>query len=155
MARHPGEILAEDFLRPLGLSANQLARGLGLNRSTIGRLIAGEHRISVRMAVRLGQYFGVPPRWWLLMQADYDAGEAEARADLCEGVTPLDLDPDVLLTPRGVMRLEGAADAGPEQAISIKRRDLEQPASGGQQAPREVRVVRYENGSIALVGDES
>ena len=155
MVNHPGQILFEDFMTPLAISANRLAKRTGVNRSTIGRLIAGEQRLTPEMAARLGAFFGVPARWWLLMQAEFDASELAARPELGDGVVPLEADPDLLLTPTGVIRLDDEASPEPEPLLSIPRRALEILPQDDTEPPesRRVRVVRYANGSLALVGD--
>jgi addiction module HigA family antidote len=134
MSKHPGHILRESFLEPLGIHASRLAAGSGVDRSTISRLLAGKQPITPAMAARLGAFFGVPARWWLLMQAEYDAAQVEGRPELIEGVTPMQPNPDVLLTPSGVLRL-----------------DVEPPA----RERRGVRTVQFENGAVALVSDDT
>ncbi|MEQ1567315.1 MAG: HigA family addiction module antitoxin [Myxococcota bacterium] len=134
MGKHPGLILREGFMEPLGIHASRLAAGTGVDRSTISRLLAGDQPLTPPMAARLGAYFGVPARWWLLMQAEYDAADVAARPELVRGVVPLEPNPDVLLTPTGVLRLDVAPPAVDE---------------GG-----EVRTIRYDNGSVGLIGDD-
>jgi len=153
MARHPGQILADDFLKPLSINANTLSLGLGVNRSTVSRLLAGHQPLTPAMAARLGAFFQVPARWWLLMQAEYDAGRVESAPDLIAGVTPLNPDPDVLLTPKGVLRLSPSASTD-ETPLTISTEELGSlPEVTSNPTPREVREVRYEDGSLALVGD--
>ena len=155
MVKHPGQILLEEFMTPLAISANRLARGTGVNRSTIGRLIAGEQRLTPEMAARLGAFFSVPPRWWLLMQAEFDASEIATRPELRDGVVPMEADPDLLLTPTGVLHLDDVACIEPEPPPSIPRKALEALPQDDAEPPgiRRVRVVRYANGSLALVGE--
>jgi len=156
MIKHPGRILFEDFMTPLEITSNHLANNLDVNRSTIGRLIASEHRMTPEMAARLGAYFGVPARWWLLMQAEFDAQEVAAYPELYEGVTPMEADPDVLITPKGVLHLDAPENAEPESPPpSLPREALEKLPQGSPPKRREVQIVRYENGSVALVGDAS
>ncbi len=155
MARHPGRILSEEFLTPLGVTANRLAVGLGVNRSTVSRLLAGRQPLTPAMAARLGAYFQVPARWWLLMQADYDATRVSEDLSLIEGVTPIQPDPDVLLTPKGVLRLDEPAASPPAEPISLSRSEIAALPSHSPQPRRRVRTVRYDNGAIALVGDDS
>lgn len=153
MSKHPGQLLSEEFLTPLGLNANRLAVGLGVNRSTISRLLAGQQPLTPEMAARLGAYFQVPARWWLLMQAEYDAAMVDADPTLREGVTPMESDQDVLITPKGVLRLAPASPSE-ERPLTIPHTDLDtllDPAS--KPTPRIVRQVQYESGSVALVGD--
>lgn len=155
MGKHPGQILADDFLAPLGLSANRLAVGLGVNRSTISRLLAGQQPLTPAMAARLAAFFQVPARWWLLMQAEYDAAMVSEDPSLAEGVTPMEPDPDVLLTPKGVMRLAPPTQNAHEP-VSISRVELQNlPTVRSNPTPRKVKEVRYADGSVALVGDDS
>jgi antitoxin HigA-1 len=69
---HPGEILMEDFMRPMGISINQLARDLDVPPNRIGAIVNGERSITADTALRLGTYFGNSPETWLGLQVDYD-----------------------------------------------------------------------------------
>lgn len=153
MIKHPGQILFNDFMTPLGITSSHLATNLGVNRSTIGRLIATEHRITSEMAARLGAYFGVPARWWLLMQAEFDAQDVLARPELSEGVCPMEPNSDILFTPNGVLRLDAPESVEVEPPPSFPIETLEKLPQGSPSKRREVQIVRYENGSVALVGD--
>ena len=62
MAKHPGQILREGFLAPLGIRPSRLAAGIGVERSTISRLLAETQPLTPDMAARLGRFFGVPAR---------------------------------------------------------------------------------------------
>ena len=152
MKRHPGHILAQEFMAPLGLCPHQVAVGLGVEEQAIAGLIAEDERLTPQMAARLGAYFQVPARWWLQMQADYDEQELQSRPELTENVKPLELDPSVLLTPKGVMRLQ-EYEAAPLPS-SLPREELEQLPETSPLVSRAVRVVHYESGSVALVGEE-
>jgi addiction module HigA family antidote len=68
----PGEILYEEFMKPLGLSANQLARDIDVPPGRISEIINGKRSITADTALRLGKYFGVSPEIWLNLQVDYD-----------------------------------------------------------------------------------
>ncbi len=68
----PGEILSEEFMKPLGLSANQLARDIDVPPGRISEIINGKRSITADTALRLGKYFGVSPEIWLNLQVDYD-----------------------------------------------------------------------------------
>lgn len=83
-AVHPGEVLREQFLEPLGLSAGALARELGVPRTRIERIAKEEMGISIDTALRLAKYFDTTPNVWLNMQASYDLaiGAVELKADL-------------------------------------------------------------------------
>jgi antitoxin HigA-1 len=68
----PGEILMEEFMRPLGLSTNALARALRVPANRIGGIVNGKRAISADTALRLGKYFGTSPEIWLDLQSDYE-----------------------------------------------------------------------------------
>ncbi len=84
---YPGEILLEEFMKPLGISINKLARDIDVPPGRISEIVNGKRAITADTALRLGRYFGVSPEIWLNLQADYelrvamrDAGkEIEAR----------------------------------------------------------------------------
>jgi addiction module HigA family antidote len=69
---HPGEILTEEFLTPLGLTKHQLAIALGVPASRIDQMAKGKRSISADTAVRLSLYFGNSPEFWLNLQSSYD-----------------------------------------------------------------------------------
>ena len=73
---HPGEVLREEFLGPLGLSQNALARQLGVPPQRINEIVLEQRAISPDTALRLARYFGTSERFWLGLQADYDLEEA-------------------------------------------------------------------------------
>ena len=68
----PGEILKEDFMAPLGLSINALARALAVPANRISGIVNGTRAISADTALRLGKYFGTSPEIWLDLQSDYE-----------------------------------------------------------------------------------
>ena len=78
---HPGRIVRQECLAPLGLSVTGAAQHLGVNRNTLNNLVNARAGISPEMAVRLSKAFGSTPRTWLGLQMDYDLAEAEAKAD--------------------------------------------------------------------------
>jgi addiction module HigA family antidote len=69
---HPGEILLEDFLKPMGISQNQLAIGTSLPSSRINGIVKGTRGISAETALRFGRYFGTSAEFWLNLQSRYD-----------------------------------------------------------------------------------
>jgi antitoxin HigA-1 len=69
---HPGEILLEDFLKPMGISLNRLARDLDVPPNRIHGIVHGSRSITADTALRLGIYFDVSPETWLNLQAEYD-----------------------------------------------------------------------------------
>ena len=68
----PGEILSEEFMKPMGLSMNQLAKDIDVPPGRISEIINGKRAITADTALRLGKYFGVSPEAWLNLQTDYD-----------------------------------------------------------------------------------
>jgi addiction module HigA family antidote len=74
---HPGEVLREEFLIPLDLSAGALAKKMALPRTRIERIVAEEVGISADTALRLGKALGTTPQLWLNLQTDYDLQVAE------------------------------------------------------------------------------
>jgi addiction module HigA family antidote len=68
----PGEILLEDFLKPLGLSQNELARQIGVHPRRVNEIILGRRSITADTALRLARYFGTGPEFWMNLQTDYD-----------------------------------------------------------------------------------
>jgi len=68
----PGEILYEEFMKPLGVSINALAREIAVPPNRISEIVSGKRAITADTALRLGKYFGVSPEIWLGLQVDYD-----------------------------------------------------------------------------------
>jgi addiction module HigA family antidote len=78
---HPGEVLREEYMKPLGLSANALARALGVPPNRISDIVRGRRGMTAETAIRLGQHFGVDPRFWLNLQIEHDLSRAEISLD--------------------------------------------------------------------------
>ena len=74
---HPGEVLREEYLVPLGMSARALAKGLGVPANRITEIMRGERDVSADTAIRLGRYFRTDPRFWLNLQSAYDLSKAQ------------------------------------------------------------------------------
>ena len=83
----PGEILLEEFMKPLGISQNKLSRDLDVPVSGINGLVNGKKGISADMALRLAKYFGTTPELWLGLQSDYDI--RSAMRDTWPAIEPL------------------------------------------------------------------
>ena len=77
---HPGEIIKELCLEPLGLSVTDAAKGLGVTRKALSELLNGHAGVSPEMAIRLEQAFGSTAETWLKMQLEYDLWQAKQRA---------------------------------------------------------------------------
>jgi addiction module HigA family antidote len=78
---HPGEVLLEEFLKPLGLSQNALARAMAVPPRRINEIVLGKRGITADTALRLSASLGTSERFWLGLQADFDLEEAHKRID--------------------------------------------------------------------------
>lgn len=76
---HPGEVLKEEFLGPMGISVYRLSKETGLSQTRISQIIKGERSITAETALKLGKFFGVPAEFWLNLQTLYDIEEAQKR----------------------------------------------------------------------------
>ena len=86
---HPGEVLAEEYMKPLGLSANALGRAIGVPGNRISDVARGRRDMTADTAIRLGRLFRVDPRFWLNLQTAYDLSRAETEHDY-SAITPRD-----------------------------------------------------------------
>jgi addiction module HigA family antidote len=78
---HPGEVIRELCVAPLGLSVTEAAEGLGVSRKTLSSLLNGRFGISPEMAIRLSKAFGGSAESWLIQQAQYDLWQVSQKAD--------------------------------------------------------------------------
>jgi addiction module HigA family antidote len=69
---YPGEVLQEEFLKPMGLSQNRLALQIGVPPRRINEIVLGKRGVTADTALRLAKYFGTSPQFWLGLQMDYD-----------------------------------------------------------------------------------
>ena len=74
---HPGEILLEEFLKPLEISSYKLSKEIGIPQTRISEITKGRRRITADTALRLSKYFGNSPKFWLGLQDDYDIEEEQ------------------------------------------------------------------------------
>ncbi|MCB9760773.1 MAG: HigA family addiction module antidote protein [Alphaproteobacteria bacterium] len=141
---HPGAWLNERFLKPLGLTASDLARGCRMPRSRVSDLLAGKRGISADTAQRLGAFFRMDPEVWMALQAAWDLDQTPTDPE----IAPLD-PPGFLLGPAGATPLP------PRRRPSPPALHLPQGPSGP--AEREQRRVRrheevcYPDGTRALI----
>lgn len=88
---HPGIVLREEFLEPMGLSVYALAKAIGVPRSRVNEICRGNQGLTAPLALRLGRFFGVDPQWFMNMQARYDLEIAAARlGETLERIVPRD-----------------------------------------------------------------
>jgi addiction module HigA family antidote len=78
---HPGEILSEDFLKPMGISAYRLSKGANIDQTRISEIIRGKRSITADTALRLARFFGNSPEFWLNLQAHYDLAQKKAEME--------------------------------------------------------------------------
>ena len=74
----PGELLMEEFLKPMGITQYRLAKEIGVPQRRIGEIVAGKRAITADTDLRLCRFFGLSDGWWLRLQADYDTEVAKA-----------------------------------------------------------------------------
>ena len=75
---HPGEVLRQEYLIPLGLSARAIAKDLGVPANRITEIMRGERDVTTDTAIRFGRYFRTDPRFWLNLQAAHDLAKAQS-----------------------------------------------------------------------------
>ena len=87
---HPGETLREDFLKPLGLTANHLAIELQVPVTRVNDVVRGRRAITADTALRLARYFGTTPQFWMNLQANYDLEMAQdvRGAEIADRIRP-------------------------------------------------------------------
>lgn len=73
---HPGEVLSEEFLKPMNISAYKLSKDIGIPQTRTSAILKGNRGITADTAIRLSLYFGNSPKFWLGLQDDYDLEEA-------------------------------------------------------------------------------
>lgn len=78
---HPGEILLEEFLRPMDISQYRLAKDISVSQRRISEITQGKRSITADTALRLGRYFGMEAQFWLNLQSRYDLLQAEGELD--------------------------------------------------------------------------
>ena len=74
---HPGEILMEEFLKPLGITQYRLAKEIGVSQRRIGEIVAGTRAVTADTGLRLSRFFGMSEGFWIGLQVDYDAARAK------------------------------------------------------------------------------
>ncbi len=87
---HPGEILKEEFLNPMGLSVYAVAKAIGVPRSRLNEICRGRQGITAGIALKLARFFGMDPRFFMNLQTGYDLETAtEALADQLDAIEPV------------------------------------------------------------------
>jgi addiction module HigA family antidote len=78
---HPGEVLFEEFMKPLGFSSRALGEAIGVPGNRLSDIVRQRRDVSADTAIRLGRYFGTDPRFWLNLQSAHDLSKAEREHD--------------------------------------------------------------------------
>lgn len=88
---HPGEILLEEYMKPLGLSANALSNRLGVTAARVNEIVNGKRGITADTALRLARFFRTTPEFWLNLQKNYEleVAKREVGARIFEEISPL------------------------------------------------------------------
>ncbi|NYT36637.1 addiction module antidote protein, HigA family [Allopusillimonas soli] len=87
----PGEILLEEFLKPMGITQYRLAKEIGVPQRRIGEIVAGKRAVTADTGLRLSRYFGMSDEFWTGLQLSYDQAKAkDALADVVEKIRPLE-----------------------------------------------------------------
>jgi len=87
---HPGEILQEEFLIPMGISAYKLSKSIGVQQTRISLIIKGERGITADTAMRLSKYFGTTPEFWMNLQREYDLRKVKSEIkEVIDNIVPV------------------------------------------------------------------
>jgi addiction module HigA family antidote len=87
---HPGEVLLEEFMRPMGISQNRIARAMNISPRRINQIIHGNRAVTADTALRLERVLGVSAGFWMGLQADYDLEEAiKSAGPSIESIRPI------------------------------------------------------------------
>lgn len=78
---HPGEVLLEEFLKPMGISAYKLSKDIGIPQTRTSMILKGNRRITADTALRLSKYFGTTAKFWLGLQNDFDLEEEHIKLE--------------------------------------------------------------------------
>lgn len=153
---HPGVFLRQRFLDPLGIAPLDLARSIGIPKRRISELLNGRGSLTPEIALRLGLFFNVPARWWLDMQSEYDAADAERLEVLQSVVRPFAGRGRFFITPDGIQPLpDKAASSEPTTlplAPEFVARLRAQVAHNQPRPAREPVVVYLADGRPMLTG---
>ena len=148
--KHPGTILKARFLDPLGITAYELARGMGVQQTRVSQILHGKRSITPDTAVRLGAFFGVPARWFMDLQTQYDLDRAASAA------TGISKHPGrYWVRPSGAVPLGAAPKAEPttiDVDPELRERLRRAAALTSSRTRREVEQRVYDDGSRAITG---
>jgi addiction module HigA family antidote len=136
---HPGEILLEDFMKPLGLSQYRVAKGINVPPRRINEIIQGKRAISVETALRLERYLGWPAQVWMNLQMQYEIQAAAKR--LYEELDRIDLQEGLARTLKRRVKVAGTAKHRVPRLI-VSPSNYEAVHSKSEQAAQEVHLAK-------------
>ncbi len=148
--QHPGELIKGRFLDPLGITPYRLAKSIAVDQMRISQIVHGKRAITADTAVRLGAFFGVPPKWFMDLQVSYDLARLASSANGIEKFPGR-----YWVRPNGAERLGPAPLARPSThrvEPGFRERIRAQAALSPERRPRSLAAVEYENGMKAIVG---
>ncbi|HEY3900229.1 MAG TPA: HigA family addiction module antitoxin [Chthoniobacter sp.] len=150
----PGEILVEEFLKPLEVSEYRLAKSIAVPPRRINEIVHGKRAITVDTALRLGKFFGTTPQFWLYLQTDYELRKLEREGNLSEILQSVDAreldsrrrdsglppDSDDQLLPQGSVRLEGVAVRSQSAKLREDPTTMKQPGLDHRHRDKDGRI---------------
>ena len=157
-SQHPGLILKQKFLDPLGISPSELADSIGVSTRRVSELLKGRRGLSPEMAHRLALYFNVRALWFLEMQARFDAQMVTNLKDIRKSVRPIE-DPDgFIITPGGALPLQQSKSGPPTTLMVPVSEELltrlrAQAALSNRKVNRTPKVITLPDGTPILTGD--
>lgn len=155
--QHPGVFLLERYLQPLEITPSELANALDIEERRVCEPVEGRGPITADTAARLALFFDVPPRWWLELQARYDAVHVAQPEALRGVVAPYARLSDILVTPHGVTRLAPTEALQKEASKATFSEDflhrLREQAKWVDDGPRTVSETTLDDGTVALLGE--
>lgn len=87
---HPGEVLEEEFLKPMGITAYKLSKAIGVQQTRVSLILKEERGITADTALRFAKYFGTTPEFWMNLQREYDLRKMKfEKKDIIDQITPL------------------------------------------------------------------
>ncbi|MBI2909156.1 MAG: HigA family addiction module antidote protein [Chloroflexi bacterium] len=114
---HPGEVLLEDFMKPLGLTQYRVAKDIGVPALRISQIVRGKRSVTADTALRLARYFGTSAAVWLRLQARYDLEVADTRT-----ARQIDREVKVLARPEDAQKLRAGGRNGYHRSQDDKER---------------------------------
>jgi antitoxin HigA-1 len=148
--QHPGEYLERRFLDPLGLSASDLSRAVGIPRSRVSEILSGKRGITADTAIRLGRFFRMEPEFWMSLQAAWELARCTVPA-----ITPAETT-GFLVGPSGAQRLpehHAARVTNVHVSADLLARLRAAAAQAPQDDDRQLKHVVHEDGQHAWVSE--